>query len=170
MKILIYIYIKFYFLPGSMLTTLTIRSWVTSLSMASMISICYSTERARSYFWLYHLYGWLLPISTTFIIYLKSKDVPLAGSVNFGAIQTSASMVFLAICIIICSANLLRIVRRTYKLKHNANENRRLSFSINEIRPLLNDDNGFDQSQTTTQSTSTSNQLFDYIYINNLLL
>ncbi len=140
-----------------MLTTLTIRSWVTSLSIASMISYCYSTERACSYFWLYHLYGWLGPISTALIIYLKSKNEPLAGSANFGEIQTIASIVFLAICIVICSANLLRIVRRAYKLKHNAGESRRVSFTINEIRPLLNDDSGLDQSQVTIQSISTGN-------------
>ncbi|CAF3083061.1 unnamed protein product [Rotaria sp. Silwood2] len=147
------------FISGSVLTALTTRSWAASISIALMISICYSHERARKYFWLYHLFGWLAPMFTTLVIYLqskvdRSKGEPTLDTEKFGTIQIIASICLLASCIILTSTNLLRIARRTYRLKQNARENRSASFTTNEFQPLINDSNEYDQSQITIQSVS----------------
>lgn len=124
-----------------------------------MISICYSSERARQYFWLYHLFGWLAPILTTSFIYLissteKSKGDPGLDTEKFGVIQVIASICLLLLCVIIASTNLLRIARRVYRLKQNAREAHE-SFLTSEYRPLINDNNDIDQSQTQTRSFAT---------------
>ncbi|CAF1241236.1 unnamed protein product [Rotaria sordida] len=140
---------------GSILTALTTRSWATSISIAVMISICYSNERARQYYWLYHSFGWLVPIFTTFIIFFRStidrsKGEPPLDTQKFGETQVIASICLLAVCVVLTSTNLLRIARRTYRLKQNAREN----FTITESRPLINDEHEYDQSQSTQQSVS----------------
>jgi len=133
---------------GGTFITITTRAWVTSLSIILMISICYSVERARKYFWLYHLYGWFVPILTMAIIYFTSKSEVTSGqsvlkAKYFQRIETIVVLCVLLLCAVISSANLLRIIRRNYKLKHQNNDNtiRRGSFSVNEIRPLINDEN-----------------------------
>ncbi|CAF4726475.1 unnamed protein product [Rotaria sp. Silwood1] len=144
---------------GSVLTALITRAWAASISIALMISICYSYERARQYFWLYHLFGWLAPILTTVMIYLqskvdRSKGEPTLDTEKFGTIQIISSICLLSSCVILISTNLLRIARRTYRLKQNARENRCASLITNEIRPLINDSNEYDESQTTIESVS----------------
>jgi len=142
-----------------------------------MISICYSNERARRYFWLYHLYGWLLPICTTLVIYLESpkpnaNEDPVVGAKRVETTQVSAAIVLLALCIIISSTNLLLILRRTYRLRHDGQGNRRVSFTSTENRPLIDGehDDENDSNQISIHSTSTGNQLFDIIYSIDLLL
>lgn len=137
-------------LGGSLITIMT-RSWITSLSMILMISICYSVERARKYFWLYHLFGWGVPILTMVVIYFTSKsEVSSNQSVlkaqYFQRIETVVFMCVLILCVVISSANLLRIIRRRYKVKHQTNDCRRDSFSVNEIRPLINNDDEINSS------------------------
>ncbi|CAF3391754.1 unnamed protein product [Rotaria socialis] len=134
---------------GSILLALTTRSWATSISIALMISFCYSNERAHYFFWLYHLFGWLVPICTTLIIYYqssidRSRSESSMDTEKFGTVQTSASVCLLAICIIITSSNLLRIARRTYRLKQNASE----------TQPLINEGSEYTDSQTTLRSLS----------------
>jgi hypothetical protein len=131
-----------------------------------MISICYSTDRACKYFWVYHLFGWFVPICATLVIYLissndKPKDQPLASSRDFKTTIVSVSIFVLALCIVVSSTCLLRISRRLYRLKRNAQENRRENLTENEIQPLLTNENEIDQSYRTNSSTSTSNYSFD---------
>jgi hypothetical protein len=171
MKIVQY---NFLFFSGNILTAFITRAWSTSISIALMISICYSSERARRYFWLYHLYGWLFPVVTTFFIYLtstidKTKHEPVSGVVNFGTLQICVTIFFLGSCIIITSVNLIRIARRKYKLKH-AHETSGVSFTIGEIQPLIRDEIESSQSQISIQSIPTSNYLFASINIYHLLL
>jgi hypothetical protein len=131
-----------------------------------MISICYSTDRACKYFWVYHLFGWFVPICATLVIYLisskdKPKDQPIASSRNFETTIVSVSIFVLALCIVVSSTCLLRISRRLYRLKRNAQENRRENITENEIQPLLTNEDEIDQSYRTNSSTSTSNYSFD---------
>lgn len=147
---------------GGSLTTLITRAWSTSLAIILMISICYSNERAQKYFWIYHLFGWGVPIAVTLLLYLpalvnRPKDRPVAQSGDYGTMQTIVLIVFLVLCLVITTTTLLRIIRRRYKLKHSINEDRRLSFTANEIQPLINNSDEIDQSQRTTSSTSTGN-------------
>jgi hypothetical protein len=134
--------------------------------MALMVSICYSSERSRRYFWLYHLFGWLAPILTTALIYLaaaidRQNDEPILYAPRFESIRYQASIVLLAVCVVISSANLLRIARQRYRLKHDAYGSRRASFTTNESQPLIN--GGIDQSQVTASTGSCLLHLISYI-------
>ncbi len=87
----------------------------------------------------------------------KSKDDSMVGHGSFATIQTSIAILLLGLCLLINSANLLRIARRTYRLTHDAHETRRISFTSGEIRPLINYDSDTQQSQVTIQSIPRSN-------------
>lgn len=136
-----------------------------------MISVCYSSDRARQYFWVYHLFGWCVPICATLFIYLiseneKSKDQPIASSLNFEKTVVSVSIFVLALCIVVSSISLIRISRRIYRLKHKAQENRHeSSLPVNETRPLLNDESEIDQSYRTIPPIPSSNYSFHFIYL-----
>lgn len=140
------------YILGRSLITLTTRTWPTSLAIALMISICYSTDRAGKYFWIYHLFGWGVPICATLVIYLISshdrvKGQPIASSRDFETIVVGVSIFVLALCIIVSSACLLRISRRIYRLKRNAQGSRHGSFAVNETQPLLSNQHEIEQSQ-----------------------
>ncbi|CAF3574612.1 unnamed protein product [Adineta steineri] len=146
---------------GNILTAFLTRAWATSISIALMISICYSKERARQYWWLYHLYGWLLPIFTVGVIYIEStimtkNEDSKSRLRKIDTVQYSAAIVLLAICIITISTNLLRIARRTYQLKHDANESDSTSLNSNEIRPLIDEESEDIQRQLSINSTSSN--------------
>jgi hypothetical protein len=125
---------------GSILIALTTRTWATSLSIALMITICYSNQVARQYYWIYHIFGWIMPICTTLIIYFfssdQSKEILVLGAEKFGKIQIILSIVLLGLCILINTINLLRMARRTYRLQHDNHVNSETT----EGRPLINDD------------------------------
>jgi hypothetical protein len=130
--------------------------------MVLMISICYSSERARQYFWLYHVFGWLVPIFAAVIIYLKyasdkTKDKPIVGAGSFGTTAIATLIFVLVLCIVITSSNLLRFARRAYRLRHDAQEIRRLSFTTSEIQPLINSEIEIDRSDRIIPEASISN-------------
>ncbi|CAF3775579.1 unnamed protein product [Rotaria sordida] len=136
---------------GSILIALTTRTWATSLSIALMITICYSNQLARRCYWIYHIFGWTVPLCISLIIYFfssidRSKEISTLEIEKFGKIQIILSTVLLILCILINITSLLRIARRTYRLKHDSIENRshnninHSNSGINEIRPLMDDD------------------------------
>ena len=93
---------------------------------------------ACRYSWLYHAYGWILPFGVSMIIYLvssskESKEVSILGAEKFGRIQIILSIILLTFGILINTINLLRIARRTYRLKHKKQSNI-------EGRPLIDDE------------------------------
>lgn len=147
---------------GSIFIALTTRTWATSLSIALMITICYSNQLARQYSWIYHIFGWIMPICVSFIIYFfssidPSKEITILGVEKFGKIQIILSMFLLILCILINTINLLRIARRTYRLKHNGQINsdvneEQISGGI-ERRPLMNSD----EEEIDVQSTPLGN-------------
>lgn len=120
---------------GSIFLALTTRTWLTSLSIALMITVCYSNQTACRYSWIYHAYGWIFPLGVSMIIYLYSlnRDFKEISSVKFGRIQIILSMILLTMGILINTINLLRIARRTYRLKH-----RKQSTSVG--RPLIDEE------------------------------
>lgn len=106
-----------------------------------MISMCYSNQMACRYSWLYHAYGWILPFGVSMIIYLhssskESKEISILGAEKFGRIQIILSIILLTFCILINTINLLRIARRTYRLKHKKQSN----VGMIEGRPLMDDE------------------------------
>jgi hypothetical protein len=147
------------------------RAWATSISVILMTTICYSKDHARRYFWVYHLYGWLLPISATLATYLISTMSTANGDAQAGlrkikTLQYSTAIVLLALCIITCSVCLLRIARRTYQLKRDAHQGRRSGSLSNETRSLLcnSSDDDDDQSQRSINATSTGSERSTVIY------
>jgi len=106
-----------------------------------MITMCYSNQLADQYSWIYHIFGWIMPICVSVIIYVfssiidQSKDISTLGAEKFGKIQIILSIFLLVLCILINSINLLRIARRTYRLKHDNHSNS----GIIEGRPLIDD-------------------------------
>ncbi|UJR28564.1 hypothetical protein I4U23_009797 [Adineta vaga] len=167
---------------GSILTAFLTRAWATSISLALMVTMCYSRERARRYCWLYHLFGWLLPIVTTLAIYLististKNED-STAGLRKIETMQYSAAIVLLALCIIISTISLLLIARRTYQSKRNSEQNRRTNSLSEEIRPLMeteNEDNdshhaSINSASTEVTSVEADTQLFRHAVLVGLL-
>jgi hypothetical protein len=145
---------------------LTTRTWLTSLSIALMITICYSNQIAYRYSWIYHVYGWIMPICVSMIIYFYSsinqwKEISILGAEKFGKIQIILSIVLLGLCILINTINLLRIGRRTYRSRNNAR--------INEGRPLIDGDGNDDEEEqqheeSIVQSTPQGNSL-DFILL-----
>ncbi|CAF4066751.1 unnamed protein product [Rotaria sp. Silwood2] len=136
---------------GSILIALTTRTWTTSLSIALMITICYSNQLARRCSWIYHIFGWTVSLCISLIILFyssndRSKEVSILETEKFGKIQIILSIVLLVLCILINTISLLRIARRTFRLKHDPTENRSHSnidhsnSGTNEIRPLMDDD------------------------------
>lgn len=133
-----------------------------------MISVCYSVDRARRYFWVYHLFGWLVPILATIVVYLltrteKSTDDALLKAKTLEIDSDIVSIVTLAICIMVILVSLLRFIRRRYQLNRTDQEQRRSSILINETQPLLQDEREIESSHGTTPSTSSSNDLFPSI-------
>ncbi|CAF4515639.1 unnamed protein product [Rotaria socialis] len=137
---------------GSILIALTTRTWATSLSMALMITICYSNRLACRLSWIYHIYGWIVPLVISLIIYFyscvdQSKEKTILESEKFGKIQIILSIFLLSLCTIINTISLLRIVRRTYRLKSDSIENQSFNHTTHsnsdnhEISPLIDDDN-----------------------------
>ena len=146
---------------------LTTRTWAASLSLALMISICYSVDRARRYFWVYHLFGWLVPILATGTIYFlsktaKSDDDSLLKAKKLEMVSTIISIVTLSICITIIVVSLLRLIRRRYRLNRIEQERRDSSILINETQPLLQDDREIEHSQGTTPSNSSGTYSFPW--------
>ncbi|CAF0988230.1 unnamed protein product [Rotaria sp. Silwood1] len=136
---------------GSILIALTTRTWATSLSIALMITICYSNQLARRYSWIYHVFGWTVSLCISLIILFcsssdRSKEASILETEKFGKIQIILSTVLLVICILINTISLLRIARRTFRLKHDSINNRshnnidHSNSGTNEIRPLIDDD------------------------------
>ena len=153
-----------FILLGSILLAFTTRTWVTSLSTALMITICHSHQLARRCFWIYHLFGWIVPICISLIIYVFSSPNPLKsttlGAEKFGRIQIIFSIILLALCILINIINLLRITRRTYQLRQNSIDNgindytNDLNSNNNEIQSLMNDDEQIDSVQYDRRGNS----------------
>lgn len=118
--------------------------------------ICYSEQLARRYSWLYHGFGWIVPLSVSLIIFFsssvdRSKEVSILRTEKFGRIQVIFSIVLLAGCALINTICLLRMARRTYRLKHDSVEScsydsTNKSHSVgSDIRPLINDDDDSDE-------------------------
>ena len=112
-----------------------------------MISICHTTSQAHKYFWLYHLLGWLVPLCLSLGIYFgstvdRTKEQPTIGAEKFGKIQLILSIILLGTCILINCVSLLRIARRTYRLKQNTMHDRQSIDVSNEGRPLMIDEDG----------------------------
>lgn len=127
---------------------LTTRTWATSLSIALMLTICYSNQLAIRLSWIYHVYGWIVPLLVSLIIYIystvdQSKEISTLGSEKFGKIQIILSICLLFLCILINSISLLRIARRSYRVKHDSTDNRSLGHTTqsnsrnHEVRPLI---------------------------------
>lgn len=152
-------------LLGTTFTQLSTRSWAASLSIALMISICYSVERARRYFWVYHLYGWILPIIATGIIYLlsklaKPKEDPMLRSKRLQKISSSVIIFTLVICITVILVSLLRFVRRTYRVNRIEQEHCQTNILNNETQPLLQDESEIENSQRAIPSSIPSSKSF----------
>ncbi|UJR20961.1 hypothetical protein I4U23_024067 [Adineta vaga] len=135
---------------GTLFTALATRTWVTSLSIALMFTICHSNEFARRYSWIYHIFGWIVPLSISLVIYFcslanqQSKDIPeLLGAGKLGKLQIILSILLLVLCILINTISLLRIARRTYRLRHDLTDHRSdqndSNSGTNEVRPLMDD-------------------------------
>jgi hypothetical protein len=127
-----------------------------------MISVCYSVDRARRYFWVYHLFGWLVPILATVMIYVllraeNSNDDSLLKAKRLETVSTIISMITLSICIVVILVSLLRLIRRRYRLNRLEQEQHHSSISVNETHPLLQHDREIESSQGTTPSTSLGN-------------
>ncbi len=123
---------------GGIFFALITRTWATSLSIALMITICHSNQLACRYSWIYHIYGWIMPICVSLIIYFyssikQSKEISIIGIEKFGKFQIILSISLLCLCILINTINLLRIARRTYRLKHDNHSNS----GIIEGEPLI---------------------------------
>ncbi len=119
-----------------------------------MITMCYSNQLADRYSWIYHAFGWIMPICLSMIIYCfslidQSKEISILGVEKFGKIQLILSIVLLVLCILINSINLLRIARRTYRLKHDNHPNSEMI----EGRPLIDDN----QEEAELQPTPLGN-------------
>ncbi len=131
---------------GSLFLALATRTWVTSLSVALMITICHSNQLAHRFSWIYHIFGWIVPICISLIVYFHSllnqpKEISILGVERFGKVQLILSIFLLALCILINTISLLRITRRTYQLRHDSVENNNSKSGINEIiQPLIDDD------------------------------
>jgi hypothetical protein len=115
-----------------------------------MMIICHSAARTRQYSWLYHLFAWSVPLCLSLAIYLhssidRSKD-PAIGIEKFGKIQIILSIILLVVCISINCVSLLRIARRTYRLRHDSDADRRSSSGSNEGRPLIDGEEEIDPS------------------------
>ena len=124
---------------GGIFLAFTTRTWASSLSIALMITICYSNQSAQRYAWIYHIYGWMMPICLSLMIYfLSSNEIFVIGAKRFGRVQIILTIVLLALCILINTINLLRIVRRTYRLRRNTRSNS----EVIEERPLTVNEEG----------------------------
>ena len=144
------------------MAALVTRAWATSVSIVLMITICYSKQRALRYWWLYHAFGWLAPLCTTLAIFLASslaaKDGdPKTRLQEITTLQYSAAIVLLALCIIVSSTNLIRIIRRMYQLKRGNEEHQRRSSISRENDPLIehndDDDSTLNSHQASINST-----------------
>ena len=115
---------------GSIFLAFTTRTWSTSLAIALMLTICHSNQLAQRYSWIYHVYGWLMPIFTILIIYLFSSNY---GTQKSDHVHLFLSIILLGICISLSTISLVRIARRTYRIK-------RKKIGESEGRkPLMND-------------------------------
>lgn len=121
--------------------------------MALMITICHSNELARRCSWIYHTFGWIVPLCVSLIIYFYSllderKEIQILGIEKFGKMQIILSVLLLVLCILINTISLLRITRRGYRLRHDLEDNRSYNTNansgINEVRPLIDDDEQID--------------------------
>jgi hypothetical protein len=79
----------------------------------------------------------------------QSKEISILGAEKFGKIQIILSIVLLGLCILINTINLLRIARRTYRLRHNPR--------LNEGRSLINDDEQEEEGESVVQSAPQGN-------------
>ncbi|CAF0998033.1 unnamed protein product [Adineta steineri] len=134
---------------GSIFIALATRTWVTSLSIALMITTCHSNELARRCSWIYHVFGWFIPASISLIIYFSAlfgptEEISLLGVEKLGKIQVILSILLLAFCTLINTISLLRIARRTYRLRHDSTDshshNNHSDFVRNEVQPLMVDE------------------------------
>jgi hypothetical protein len=133
------------FFLGSILIAFTTRTWVTSISIALMINLCYSEQIACRFSWIYHVFGWIVPICISMIIYVYSlvnplKEISITGVEKFGKMQIILSIFVLVLCILINTINLLRIARRTYQVRHDSTENHHRNSEAIEGRPLIEDE------------------------------
>ena len=126
--------------------------------------ICHSVTRTRQYSWLYHLFAWSVPLCLSLTIYFhssidRSKVDPTVGVEKFGKIQIILSITLLVVCISINSISLLRIARRTYRLRHDSNVDRRSSSGSNEGRPLID---GEEEIEIPTRAGSLASLSIPY--------
>lgn len=121
------------------------RTWATSLAGALMVLICHGSIPARQYSWLYHIFGWLLPLSLSLTIYFfspesSSQDPLNIGAEKFGKVQVILSIILLGLCILINSISLLRIARRAYRLRHTSHDNQRTNPRSQEGQRLIDEE------------------------------
>ena len=110
------------------------------------------------------MFGWLVPIGGTLIIYFgssinKSKEMPMLTTEKFGKIQGITSILVLALCVVVSTFNLVRVVRRTIRLKLPTRETGWVVLSETEGRHLINseEEEGSNQQQITMNRAYTGN-------------
>lgn len=140
------------------------RAWPASISIALAVTICCSSKTGRQYFWLYHMFGWLVPVGGTLIIYFgssinKTKEMPMLTTEKFGKIQVITSILVLVLCVIVSTFNLIRVVRRTVRLKLPTGENGWVVLFETEDRHLINseEDEESSREQITMNRAYTGN-------------
>ena len=105
---------------------------------------------------------------TTLAIFLTStlaaKDGdPKTRLQEITTLQYSAAIVLLALCIIISSTNLIRIIRRMYQLKRDSKEQQRTSSISRENEPLIEHNDDGDSTEHLNQisiNSAVSGKLF----------
>ncbi|CAF0876977.1 unnamed protein product [Didymodactylos carnosus] len=152
---------------GSVFLALATRTWSASIAFILMTRVCYGVQKTRQLFWLYHLFGWSLPIISIILVSVKSVQKQTSLVIEkFGKIQVILSIIVLLISILLSIYCLVRLARRTYRLKHDENH-RRSSHSdttlTNESRPLIDtDDNSSRQNDELNKAATFSSSIITW--------
>ncbi len=98
------------------------------------------------------------------------QDISVSGVEQFGKIQLILSILLLVFCILINTINLLRIARRTYRVRHDSTGNHRRNSRISEGRPLIEDEESTDIIEITeVKPLEADTQLFRHAVLVTLL-
>jgi hypothetical protein len=159
---------------GDIFFALTTRTWATSLAIVLMIMICHSTVRAQQYSWFYHLFGWIVPLCFSLFVYFYSsidsrKFQPTIETEKFGRTQVIVSLVLLAACFSIGSICLLRIARRTYRLRQVQHERHHSNFEQIEGQPLIINDDDDDDDNNNNNVVTTATPLVSGLFTHSIL-